>query len=96
MNYGFHPEAEAEFFQAIDFYESRCPGLGYDFLIEVHRTIETILSFPKAWPNIENDIRRCLVGRFPYGVIYSQVENIIYVLAVMHLHRNPDHWKDRA
>ena len=50
MKYAFHPEAKAEFLAAIDYYEDREPGLGSDFAIEVHATIENILSFPSAWP----------------------------------------------
>lgn len=95
MKYVFHPEAEAEFLAAIDYYEGCEPGLGYDFSIEVHSTIGNILSFPKAWPVLEDDIRRCLTRRFPYGIVYSQDGDVIFILAVMHLHRDPDYWKDR-
>ena len=95
MKYVFHPEAEAEFLAAIDYYEGCEPGLGYDFSIEVHSTIGNILSFPKAWPILEEDIRRCLTRRFPYGIVYSQDGDVIFILAVMHLHRDPDYWKDR-
>ena len=38
----FHPEAETEFFAAIDYYENCAEGLGYDFSIEVHSTVERI------------------------------------------------------
>ena len=48
MRYVFHPEAEVEFDAAIDYYEDREPGLGYDFAVEVYSTLENILSFPKA------------------------------------------------
>ncbi|MGA7874548.1 MAG: hypothetical protein WCA08_02715 [Desulfoferrobacter sp.] len=71
-HYGFHPEAEAEFLHAMDYYERCEPGLGYDFAIEVHSTIENILSFPHAWTILEGDARRCQIRRFPYGTIYSQ------------------------
>ena len=96
MKYAFHPEAEAEFLDATGYHEECEPGLGYDFAIEVHFTIETILNFPRAWTILENDIRRCQTRRFPYGVVYSQDKDMIFILAVMHLHRDPDYWKDRA
>ncbi len=95
MTFRFHPEAEAEFVAAIDYYESCEPGLGQDFAVEVYSTIQHILSFPKAWPPIDSDIRRSLVRRFPYGVIYAEEDGRILILAVMHLHRNPDYWRDR-
>lgn len=58
MKYAFHPEAKAEFLAAIDYYEVCEPGLGADFAIEVHSTIENLVRFPNAWPILENDIRR--------------------------------------
>jgi hypothetical protein len=96
MKYGFHPEAEAEFLDAIEYYEGCKPGLGYDFAIEVHSTIENILSYPNAWSILEDDIRRCQIRRFPYGIVYSRDGDVIFVLAVMHLHRAPDCWKTRV
>jgi len=63
MKYAFHPEAEAEFLDAIAYCEDREPGLGHDFAIEGHATIETILSFPRAWTPLDNDIRRCQTRR---------------------------------
>ena len=96
MKYGFHPEAEAEFHQAIDYYEGCEPGLGYDFALEVHATIDNIHSFPSAWAALEDDIRRCQIRRFPYGIIYSLHGDFIFILAVMHLHRDPEGWKDRG
>jgi hypothetical protein len=96
MKYGFHPEAEAEFLDAIEYYEGCKPGLGYDFAIEVHSTIENILSYPNAWTILEDDMRRCQIRRFPYGIVYSRDGDVIFVLAVMHLHRAPDYWKTRV
>lgn len=95
MKYLFHPEAEAEFAQAIGYYEEYEEGLGYDFSVEVYSAIERITSYPKAWPIIEDEIRRCVVRRFPYGILYSEEKEEIFIVAVMHLHRNPDYWKHR-
>ncbi|MCK8604429.1 type II toxin-antitoxin system RelE/ParE family toxin [Desulfoferrobacter suflitae] len=96
MKYAFHPEAEAEFRHAINYYEDCAPGLGYDFAIEVHSTIENIRSFPDAWSILEDDIRRCQIRRFPYGIVYSKQDDVIFILAVMHLHRDPEYWKNRV
>ena len=95
MIWSFHPEAETEFHKAIDYYEECEFGLGEDFVIEVHTTIQNILAYPEAWPTLEGDIRRCLTSRFPYGVVYSIETDGIFILAVMHLHRHPDYWKHR-
>lgn len=95
MTYAFHPEAEAEFLQAIDYYESCQEGLGFDFSVEVFSAIQRIVAYPKAWPILENDVRRCQTRRFPYGILYANEEGTIFILAVMPLHRDPDYWKHR-
>jgi len=91
----FHPEAEAEFLEAIDYYEECAPGLGEDLSLEVYYTVQNILSYSNAWPILKDDVRRCFTNRFPYAVLYSIEADVIYILAVMHLHRHPDYWKER-
>ena len=95
MNFSFHPEAEEELNKAIDYYEDIEPGLGYDFALEVYSAIQRSVKFPKAWAVLEGEVRRCLVRRFPYGILYSEEENGIFIVAVMHLHRKPGYWKRR-
>jgi hypothetical protein len=56
----FHPEAEAEFLAAIDYYQAADPGLGADFAAEVHETVQNILAYPAAWPVLRGDVRRCV------------------------------------
>ncbi|MBI1811716.1 MAG: type II toxin-antitoxin system RelE/ParE family toxin [Nitrospirae bacterium] len=96
MTFSFHSEAESEFYEAIDYYENSALGLGYDFSLEVLAAIQNVVSYPTVWPIIEEDIRRCLVNRFPYGVVYSIEQSEIFILAVMHLRRHPDYWKNRV
>lgn len=71
MNHAFHPEAEEEFFAAIEYYEDCLAGLGLDFAREVHAAIATAARYPAMWMKIAPDVHRCLVRRFPYGVLYS-------------------------
>lgn len=95
MTFSFHPEAEAEFIKAIEYYEEIESGLGLDFAIEVYATIQRSIAFPSAWPVIDGEIRRSLVRRFPFGILYSEEKESIHIAAVMHLHRQPDYWKGR-
>lgn len=53
MKFAFHPPAEAEFNDAIEYYEEIEPGLGYDFAPEVYATIQRSVALPKAWPVID-------------------------------------------
>ena len=82
MSFSFHPEAEKEFNEAIDYYENLEPGLGYDFALEVHSAVKRAIVLPKAWPEIEGDIKRSLVRRFPYGILYSEEHDGIFIKGV--------------
>jgi len=95
MSYSFHPDAEREFFHAIDYYEECRQGLGLEFALEVYSTIDRIRTHPRAWPVLEGEVRRSLTPRFPFGVLYAEQGEEIYILAVMHLHREPGYWKQR-
>ncbi|MBX7255331.1 MAG: type II toxin-antitoxin system RelE/ParE family toxin [Candidatus Hydrogenedentes bacterium] len=95
MRVQFHPAAEAELENAVDYYESAGQGLGRDFAREVLFAVERVLAYPHAWPILEGDIHRCLVHRFPYGLLYVTSEEAILILAIMHLRRRPGLWKER-
>lgn len=96
MTFRFHPEAEAEFLGAVDWYEERSIGLGADFAREIHAAIRLAEAMPFAWTPLDSDVRRVLANRFPYGVLYAPRQGWIYVLAVMHLRRAPDYWRERV
>ena len=92
MKYSFHPEAEIEFNISIDYYEECQIDLGLEFANEVYKTIHRILDFPNAWQLLDNNIRRCLTNRFPFGIIYYQRDDEIIILAIMQLNRKPNYW----
>lgn len=98
MNYSFHPEAEKEFIEAIEFYEEQEKELGLDFSIQVYESIQRVTANPESWTRVSKNIRRILLSRFPFGVLYhfDSKEEQIFIVAVMHLRREPDYWRDRA
>ncbi len=44
MNFSFHPEAEKEFNQAIDYYEDLQENLGLEFAQEIFDVIQRIIE----------------------------------------------------
>ncbi|NWO06370.1 MAG: type II toxin-antitoxin system RelE/ParE family toxin [Alteromonadaceae bacterium] len=95
MDYTFHPAAEAELSEAVDYYEAIQTGLGADFAAEVEQAAIRAAKFPKAWSFIRKPVRRSLIKRFPYGVLYVERPQGILILAVMNLHREPGYWESR-
>lgn len=96
MSFRFHPDAEEELSEAIQYYEEVEPGLGLDFAVDVYSAIQRAVTYPRAWLLLEGEVRRSLTRRFPYGVLYAEEDNGILIIAVMHLHREPGYWKDRV
>ena len=92
MRFFFHEHAETEFDRSVEYYEDCRLGLGIEFAQEIYATIDRILRYPKAWSPMSKNTRRCLVSRFPYGVIYQVKSNSVLIIAVADLRRRPDYW----
>jgi plasmid stabilization system protein ParE len=88
--------AEREFAEAVDFYNAERPDLGYELAAEVQRTLERISAFPEAWPLFSRRARRCIVRRFPYGVLYQVRSDCVLVVALLHMKRSPKIWQEGA
>ena len=95
MKVEFLGAAESELIEAVGYYNGESEGLGYEFAAEVNRTIGRIMEYPNAWAHLSKRTRRCRTNRFPYGVIYQVRTGMILIVAIMHLHRDPESWKDR-
>lgn len=95
MRVAFHPDARIEYRQAAAFYEARRPGLGGAFTLEIESVLDKIFEHPDRWRVIEQDVRRCLAHKFPYGVLYTIERDFILIIAVAHASRKPGYWRDR-
>lgn len=91
----FAPEARAEFDSAERYYEQQVPGLGLRFRHEVRAALQRLRRWPLAAPVERGEVRRLLLSRFPYKLLYAVEPQGIYVLAVAHQHRAPEYWVGR-
>ena len=78
-----------------DWYESREPGLGEDFLRCVEACVLTIQRHPLLYPVAVDGFRRALVRRFPYEVFYEPTANVIVIYSVFHCSQDPQKWRTR-
>ena len=69
--------------------------MGARFLDELDLVFQRIKDNPRQFPRVEGDVHRALLRHFPYGVYFLAKSEDIKVLAVLHLHREPDMWKSR-
>lgn len=87
--------AQRELDDAVTWYNEQAAGSGQEFLDELDRVVRRAVTFPMSCPEIEPGVRRCLLARFPYGLIYGVDRKTIVVVAVAHLHREPRYWVGR-
>jgi plasmid stabilization system protein ParE len=97
VNIEFLEPAVIEFDQAVAYYDNEQQGLGEKFRLEIQRSLLRIANYPESYQAISLRSRRCLVAKFPYGIIYQykNANNSIVVVAIAHLHRKPDYWSSR-
>jgi toxin ParE1/3/4 len=90
-----HEIAETEINEAADFYDLESPGLGNVFIDEVQRAIQSIVEFPAAAPLVRGRVRKRIVTKFPYSLVYAAREDEVRILAVAHHKRRPFYWRGR-
>ncbi len=95
MNITFLTLAQQEVDDAVYWYRNQAEDASHEFLDELDRAVRLVKSYPLAFTEIEPEIRRCLLARFPYALIYGIEQQTIVVIAVSHLHRQPGYWSDR-
>lgn len=96
MNVSFHPLAEQELNDAARYYDLESSGLGAAFLAETQRCCDAIIEYPEAGQIARRTIRRRLLRRFPYAVLYTIRPDVVRVLALMNLRRRPAYWVGRS
>ena len=96
MDIEFIEPATIELDDAIDYYNLQLQGLGKKFFEEVLQTINLISVFPEVWVKNSEYTRKAILKKFPYNLIYLNYNDMIYIIAVAHQHREPDYWIDRV
>ncbi len=87
--------ATQELEDAVRFYDLESAGLGQRFKEEVRKAALRIAEYPQAWSIERGEVRKCLLHKFPYKLLYSIEEDHVLVIAVAHQHRKPDYWVGR-
>lgn len=92
----FSELSKFELADAEEYYELEQLGLGKRFKDEIKKSILRIIQYPKAWSIEKGDVRKCLLHKFPYKILYSIESNHIFIIAIAHQHRKPDYWVDNS
>ena len=86
--------ARDELAEAKRFYNRQQKGLGESFKREAEAAAKLIRERPLAWQVEVEPVRRFIMDRFPYKMLYIIRAEMIVVISVAHQHRQPDYWVD--
>jgi hypothetical protein len=96
----FDPAARDELAAAHGWYEQASLGLGDDFAAELWDVIDRIVEWPSlasvlTVPGTDHEVRRANLQRFPYGVVYLLIDDVVWIVAIAHGRRRPGYWRNR-
>jgi plasmid stabilization system protein ParE len=93
----FTPSARAELIDALNWYENESPGLGRRLRAAVDATVQRISAVPGQFPAIYTNVRRVLLRRFPYALMFViEADETLTVIACFHGSRDPAQWQKRT
>lgn len=91
--------AAAELYAAVEWYEAKRDGLGIEFRGLIDDTIENVRQYADSgtplFEILSRTVRRRLVPKFPYQVIYYADDTDLVVVAIAHTSRKPNYWQSR-
>lgn len=98
--YRLHPAATEELDAAGEWYDAQRPGLSLELLDAVHDAIALIVERPAAWQRdgvvASREIRRFVMRRFPFSIVYYVVDDLVRIVAIAHAKRRPGYWRVRV
>jgi len=91
------PEALTEIREAAHWYAQHGLELDHEFFDELARVLAEIRDAPRRYPTVGYGIRKAVLRRFPYLVLFrEEKDDGIVVIACFHGRRDPRHWMERS
>jgi toxin ParE1/3/4 len=87
-------EARSELREAAAWYRKISKRLARRFGDEIKAAVALVAADPLRRLEIEPGIRRVLLRKFPYALLYTVEGNRVVVLVLKHHKRHPDYWHD--
>ena len=87
----FHPKAEKEYLESVEWYENALTGLGQEFVDEIGKIIHQIYTTPLLFPQKKLHFREAPSRKFPFIIVFElkPKQQIIQILSIYHTSRNP-------
>ncbi len=89
------PAAELDIISAESWYRVRVEELGDQFVAALDASVDAISLEPERFPVVYRGFRRALLRRFPYAVFFSATPTVVFLVACIHLRRDPRFVRER-
>ena len=94
MELRLHPDAVAEARAARLWYAGRSARAAHAFVVQLDRALQAIVEAPSRWP-VRAGVRRYVMRRFPFVIVYRESEALVEVIAIAHARRRPGYLRIR-
>jgi plasmid stabilization system protein ParE len=96
-NVKLHRFANRELVESVQYYDSTEDSLvSADFRSRLRAALLEIREHPLRFPRYEHSfVRRRLLGRFPFQILYVDYPDHVHILAIAHTSRRPGYWRKR-
>jgi toxin ParE1/3/4 len=85
--------ADAEVEHAYNEYAKQNVRAALGFLDALDAALLRLAEGPETFPRYDGEVRRCLLAKYPYGIVFEVIDDVVFVVAVAHLKRRPGYWK---
>lgn len=90
MKVEYHPLTVSDLNNAVAYYNQQRAGLGDELRSEIYAAVARVCLNPSQYAVVDHGIRRCLLHRFPYAVLFRLIgEETVRVLVIRHHRRHP-------
>lgn len=87
--------ARTDIDEAAAWYDAQDIGLGGAFLDALHATLRRIGDNPRIFRVNKRPLRAASLKKFPYTIYFTQAEDTVHIIAVLHQRRDPGLLDDR-
>ena len=91
----FHRAAREEVRAAAEHYAEIHPHLGRRFYDAIEQLVREVRKHPTTYRMFDSPARRHFSARFPYAIVYIDLPERVWVVAVMHFKQRPRYWTER-
>jgi toxin ParE1/3/4 len=92
----FHRAARTEIMAAGEHYASIHPELGRQFYDAMDGLVRDIRRQPEVFRMFDPPARRHFGTKFPYAVVFLNLPDRVWIVAVMHFKQRPGYWVERV